>query len=257
MKKNVIYNQCCIGFMNTKSEYHEQVDLVLTSPPYNTTTRKGRTDPLNNRYATFNEDNKTDEEYIQWTIDVFKGYEKILKPNGVVLYNLSYSSEKPSLMWQLISRVMDGTEFMIADTIVWKKSMALPNNVSHNKLTRICEFIFVFVRKTERDTFFMNKNVVSVNTKTKQSFYSNEFNYIQAKNNDGSNPLNKATFSTELVTHLLKLYAKKGFLVYDSFMGIGTTAKGCTSLGIDWIGTELSIEQIDFFNSQMIQISLF
>ena len=42
---------------------------------------------------------------------------------------------------------------MIADVITWKKRSALPNNTSPNKCTRICEYVCVFCRKEEYDTF--------------------------------------------------------------------------------------------------------
>lgn len=61
-----------------------------------------------------------------------------------------------------------------------KKKSALPNNVSHNKLTRICEFVFVFCRKNEYKTFVANKQVKS-QSKTGQKYYENIFNFIEAK----------------------------------------------------------------------------
>lgn len=46
------------------------------------------------------------------------------------------------------------------------------------------------------------------------------FNFIEAKNNDGSCPY-KATYSTELCTKLLDIYAPIGSVVYDPFIGTG------------------------------------
>ena len=94
---------------------------------------------------------------------------------------------------------------MIADKITWKKRNALPNNSSKNKLTRICEDVFVFCRKDEYLTFNANKPVSSIGTNG-QTFYKCIYNFIEAPNNDGKNPLNKATFSKELVTKLLDIY---------------------------------------------------
>lgn len=96
-----------------------------------------------------------------------------------------------------------------------EKSSALPNNTSKNKLTRICEFVYVFVRKSELKTFNTNKRVKSVSSRG-QSYYENVFNLIEARNNDGSNNLNKATFSSELVLKLLDIYYTGG-VVYDPF----------------------------------------
>jgi DNA modification methylase len=179
-----------------RPELQGEVDIVITSPPYNT-SRVGATDKYSSRYDLF-QDFKTDQEYIDWTCDVFNGYDKILKPNGCVLYNMSYSSEKTHLIWLVIADIIRRTNFITADCIVWKKSNAIPNNVSKNKLTRIVEYIFVFSRKSEFKTFDANKKITGRIERTGQANYENIYNFIEARNNDGSNSLNKATFSTAL-----------------------------------------------------------
>jgi site-specific DNA-methyltransferase (adenine-specific) len=233
-----------------RPELQGQVDCVITSPPYNT-SRVGATDKYSSRYDVF-QDFKTDQEYIDWTCEVFNGYDKILKPNGCVLYNLSYSSEKTHLIWLVIADIIRRTNFITADCIVWKKSNAIPNNVSKNKLTRIVEYVFVFSRKNEFKTFEANKKITGRIERTGQANYENIYNFIEARNNDGSNPLNKATFSTELITKLMDIYVKPESLVYDSFMGIGTTAKACMERGMNYVGSEISKQQIDHFEEWKI-----
>ena len=55
--------------------------------------------------------------------------------------------------------------------------------------------------------------------------------------------MNKATFSTELVRKLLKIYAKKNSVIYDPFMGTGTTALACIIDEHKYIGSEISKKQ--------------
>lgn len=169
------------------------------------------------------------------------------------MYNISYGTENPTQMWTCIADICRNTNFMIADCIVWKKKSALPNNVSPNKLTRICEFVFVLCRKEEYSTFFMNKELSTVRADNGQKMYKNVFNYIEAANNDGSNDLNKATFSTELVRKLLQMYSKEGMIVYDSFMGTCTTAIGALKEKCFYIGSELSKAQCDYANNRIKQ----
>ena len=149
---------------------------------------------------------------------------------------------------------------MVADCIVWKKRYAIPNNVSPNKLTRLCEFVFVFCRKDEETTFLMNKPIDSVSKKG-QTIYSNVFNFLEAPNNDGACDLNKATFSSELVRKLLVMYAKEGDIIYDSFMGTGTTAVGALKEKMQFIGSELSTAQCEYarqrIDIQESQLTLF
>lgn len=238
---NKIFNENCLETMQ-RPELTSKVDLVITSPPYNT-SRVGATDKYNSRYDIF-QDFKSDQEYIDWTINVFNGYDKVLRKNGCVLYNMSYSSENTHLIWLVVADIIRNTNFTTADCIIWKKSNALPNNRSKNKLTRIIEYVFVFVRKTEIKTFDTNKKVISVIEKTKQANYQNIYNFFDAKNNDGVNTLNKATFSTDFVKKLIDIYAKPNSIIYDSFMGIGTTAKACIETNMKYIGSEISEAQI-------------
>ena len=221
------------------------VDLVVTSPPYNITRKSS----LKDRYDLYN-DNKTNKEYFDYTISLFNEFDRVLKKNSVVVYNMSYGSENSSLMSLTIAEIINNTNFEIADIIIWKKKSATPNSVSHNKLTRICEFIYIFCRKNEISTFKTNKkNVNSMNSG--QLVYENIFNFIDASNNDESNDLNKATFSSEFVRKLFKIYAKENSLVYDPFMGTGTTAKACVIDKHNFIGSELSKSQVEYANKRL------
>lgn len=202
----------------------------------------------------------TDEEYIDWTIRLFNGFDNILKANGSVLYNVSYSSENTWMLWNMIADIQRRTPFTVADCIIWKKQNALPNNVSHNKLTRICEFVFVFCRRSEFATFNAYKGVTSTRD-TGQTMYENVFNFIEAPNNDESCPIHKATYSSLLCRKLLLIYTKEGDVVYDPFMGTGTTAIGCIREKRNYIGSEISKRYCDWANrrikAEQAQLTLF
>jgi site-specific DNA-methyltransferase (adenine-specific) len=241
---NKIFNEDCLITMNRK-ELKNKVDLVITSPPYNMTKRKGGYADKCKRYDVY-EDWKSEEDYIDFIVDVFNGYDLVLKENGCVAFNFSYSKENPSLPYKMVNEICRKTNLEIVDTIVWKKKTAIPHPASKNRLRRVCEFIYIFAKKENVLTFDTNKNYnVGVNG---QKYYEIVDNFIEAKNNDGSNDLNKATFSTDLVDSILKTYAKPNSLVYDSFIGIGTTAKSCIKNEINYIGSEISKKQIDYFN---------
>jgi DNA modification methylase len=192
----------------------------------------------------------TNEEYCEFTRKLFAEFDKILKPNGVVLYNICYGSENTTGMFEAINAIITQTQFTVADVIVWKKSNAFPNSCSSNKLTRIWEFVFVLCRKTEFKTFQCNKKIKSYRA-TGQPAYENIFNFVEAKNNDGSCPYNKATYSSELCKKLLSIYARDGDLVYDPFCGSGTTAVACKSMGLDFIGSEISTKQCEWAKARI------
>lgn len=247
-----IYNENCFDTMSRMVDENQKVNIILTSPPYNTSRNCMTQRSRDNHECRYDIpiDVMTNDEYRNWTVNLFNSYNDILHNNGVVLYNISYGSENPNCMWLTMSDVISQTPFMIADCIIWKKKSALPNNVSSNKLTRITEFVFVICRKSEYKTFQMNKKVKSVSS-TGQNYYENVYNLVEAKNNDGSCKLNKATYSTELCEKLLTMYAHNGDTVYDSFMGTGTTALACKNLGLNCIGSELSEKQCEYANERL------
>ena len=252
-----IFNEDCRDTLARMIEKEEKVNLVITSPPYNTQRGKMKVTEKGFKEYDIRYDkempNMSEEEYINFTVELFKQIDKILVFNGVILWNMSYGTdthtkEGQNLLWILIAELIKRTNFSVADRIIWKKRNALPNNMSRNKLTRIVEDIFVFVREKEYKTFFCNKEVIG-KLKGNQNLYSVIYNYIEAPNNDGTNPYNKATYSSELVSKLLNIYGKRNdesFVVYDPFGGTGTTLKACKEYGISGIMSEISENQCKY-----------
>lgn len=249
MEINKIYNEDCFVTMERMINEGIKVDNIITSPFYNTSRgSKG----FNSERARKNHegrydihlDNMTDDEYINFTINLFNKFDKILKKDGCILYNINYGSENTHLMWLVIADIIRKTNFIVADDIIWKKKSALPNNTSKNKLTRIVEHVFVFCRKSEFKTFNSNKEVKSISKKG-QKMYANYFNFIEAKNNDYSSKLNKATYSTELILKLMDIYCLDNSLIYDPFSGTCTTENACVVRGLSYIGSEISLNQIN------------
>lgn len=236
----------CLKVMAGMTE--KSVDLVVTSPPYNTSRGVQSERAMRNlerRYAGFDDDKGVDE-YIEWTLERFEEFNRVLKDDGCVCYNVSYGSEsadKSGLMWLMVAEVLRSGLFDVADCIVWKKRNCIPNNVSPNKMSRICEFVFVFCKKGHFDTFHANKEK-SVVSDRGQQFYSGAFqNLISAKNNDGyGTETHKATYSVSLVYQLLDRYGVRGGVVMDPFLGTGTTAIAAIEWGMDFIGCEISEE---------------
>ena len=253
-----IYNCDCFDFFY---KTQEKFDCILTSPPYNTCRPNNSEKALKNHDARYDSylDNKTSEEYIEWSIDLFNNFDKVLENNGVILYNISYGSDSSNsknkktigMLWLVISKIIEKTNFIVADKIVWKKATAIPNNFSKNKLTRITEDIFVFSRKDEYTSFNCNKKSVG-KSKAGQPVYENIYNFIEAKNNDGVCPINKATYSTELCEKLLKIYCKEGNHILDPFNGTGTTGIACRNLNMKYTGVEISREQCEYTKNRVL-----
>lgn len=250
---NKIFNEDCLL---TMKQIPKEVDLILTSPPYNLTKESvsGTDRKKGLRYDHYN-DEKTEEEYLEFTEQVFNGYNDVLKDTGAVLYNMSYGNSNPNLMNLTIAHILKTTPFVLQDIMVWKKDCSMPIPASNSRLKRICEFVYVFVKKDFAEVFQMNKKIVKT-LDNGMNYYEVFENFIEAKNNDGTNDLNKATFSTEFCRKIMRLYAKEGSLIYDSFMGTGTTAEACIIEKMNYLGSEISEEQCKYAEKRLgIRIS--
>jgi len=210
---------------------------IITSPPYNIGTKR-KDCYYNNGYQE--KDNLTTEEYISLRINEFKEFERIMKDDGVICYNISYHNENPILPTLLMAEIHNQTNLTVADIITWKKKSALPFQTSPTKLSRICELIYVIVKKDRLHDFKTNKVVSSINKKTNQKFYKNYTNFIEADNNDGIKSKLKASYSEDLVYKLFNIYFPQQSLIYDPFSGIGTTARACKKTGRQFIGSEIN-----------------
>lgn len=250
-----LYQGDCVETMKEMISEGVKVDKIITSPPYNI-IRPNSTDRGYDLYK----DGMSNEEYIKWTLDIFDCYDKLLNKNGCIAYNMSYGTENTEAMSLTIAEILKNTNFTLADIIVWKKSSATPNNVSSNKMTRICEFVYIFCRREEFDTFTSNKKILGYREDTGQAIYENLFNFFSSPNNDESTDLNKATFSTDFVLNLIDRYVKKTDVVLDNFSGTGTTIKACLQRGIKCIGIELSEEQCKYTIERIkkgVQLSIY
>lgn len=236
-----LYNGDCVDIMNKLINDGKKIDKVITSPPYNI-IRPNSTDRGYDLYK----DGMTNEEYIKWTLEIFNCYDKLLNDNGCIIYNMSYGTENTEVMSLTIAEILKQTNFTLADILVWKKNNATPNNVSSNKMTRICEFVYIFCRRNEFNTFTANKKIIGNREDTNQAIYENVFNFFNARNNDESTELNKATFSTDFVMNIIERYIKQDDIVLDNFSGTGTTIRACEMRKIKSIGIELSKKQCEY-----------
>lgn len=215
---------------------------IITSPPYNICSKR-KDVYYNNGYS--DTDNLSEQEYLDIRLFEFKEFSRIINNRGVICYNISYHNENPILPTLLMSKIHNETDLTIADIITWKKSNAIPFQTSPTKLSRLCELVYVIVKKEHLHDFITNKEVSKVNEKTEQKFYKNYTNLIEAKNNDGIKSKLKASFSEEFVIKLLNIYFPVGSLIYDPFMGIGTTSRGCIKCNRNYIGSELDTEHYE------------
>ena len=231
LETNNIYCGDTVETMKKLNE--ESIDLILTSPPYLASIRQD-----NHKYPGAKDqvkDNQSVDDYLDWIVENFKQYERILKKDGVVVFNFSYTTFNPSLPYFLINEVFNNTDFRIYDTFAWKKKSAMPVSGHPNRVTRIVEMVYIFAKTPY---FKANKTVSSV-SRTGQKYYNNYYNFIEARNNDGKVEGHEATFSTDFASFFIDLYSKENEIVLDNFSGTGTTPYAASKMNRQYIGIDL------------------
>ena len=246
LETNKIY---CGDTVETMGKINEgTVDLILTSPPYLASIRQD-----NHKYPGAKDqikDNQSVDDYLEWIVENFKQYERILKKDGVVVFNFSYTTFNPSLPYFLINEVFKHTDFRIYDTFAWKKKSAMPVSGHPNRVTRIVEMVYIFAKTPY---FKANKTVSSV-SRTGQKYYNNYYNFIEARNNDGKVEGHEATFSTDFASFFIDLYSKENEIVLDNFSGTGTTPYASSKMNRQYIGIDLVEKFCDYARNRISKL---
>ena len=246
---NKIYNESNIETLKRIDD--ESVDLVLTSPPY---------DNLRN-YNGYSFDFE----------DLVPELFRVVKTGGVVV-------------WVVGDAVIDGSEtgtsfrqalyfmecgFKLHDTMIYEKnSSSFPAKPVSKRYTQIFEYMFVFVKGKIRDdikliadkpnkwaghtnwgklTYYSKDGKDERNNKIKPvpefSLRNNIWKYNTSVEKDKTG--HPAVFPELLVQDHILSWTNEGDVVYDPFMGSGTTAKVAFLNNRKYIGSEISKEYYD------------
>ena len=162
--------------------------------------------------------------------------------------------------------------------IIWSKPNPMPESVN-DRCTKSHEYIFLLSKskKYYYDNESIKEDAIYAEDKRaglgrlhyrgkregKEGTGQENFVYIKDKRNKRSvwtvatKPYKEAHFATypiELIAPCIKAGCPGGGIVYDPFMGSGTTAEACHRLKRRWIGSELNEEYCEIANNRMSQL---
>ncbi len=222
MNINTFYNEN--NLETVKKMPDNFVDLVVTSPPYNLGISKkgsfydGKNKGENIEYKDHS-DNMPEEKYIEWQHQLFKEWYRILKPTGAIFYN-----HKPRIKNGILDDRKNLIPFAIRQEIVWDRCCMV--NFSGFFYAPNTERIYIIAKPDWKP----NKDCLK---------YGEVWRIPPETNN--SHP---APFPLRLAKKIIYSATKEGNLVYDPFMGSGTTAIASHVLKRNWIGSELTSDYI-------------
>jgi site-specific DNA-methyltransferase (adenine-specific) len=252
LELNKIYNESNLDTMSRMPDSF--VDLVVTSPPY--------------------DDLRTYNGYSFDFESIAKELFRITKEGGIVVWvvgdaTINGSESMTSFKQALYFKEMG---FNVHDTMIYQKANF--SNPSTTRYHQIFEYMFVFV-KGKIKTFnplIDRKNIttegsVGRNTKRQKdgsfketkkrnnSEYGMRYNIWRMKTtgqeNMGKSLPHPAMFPEQLANDHIISWSNEGDLIYDPFMGSGTTAISSIKNGRNWIGSEISAEYSDIANKRI------
>lgn len=199
----------------------ESVDLVVTSPPYNL----GETHHTgNNRFSPYKDD-LPEDVYQAQQIEVLNELYRILKPNGSIMYNhknrIREGKQITPYEWILKTRLI------VKQEIVWFNGS---QNFDKCRFYPMTERVYWLSKQTDTDFF-------------------NAINHHDFFNKDewpsvGTNADHKRAFPLQFARYLVYCFPNAK-VVFDPYMGSGTTAVAALMEKRHFIGFELNKDYYD------------
>jgi site-specific DNA-methyltransferase (adenine-specific) len=219
----------------------ETLDLVLTSPPYdNLRTYNGYSFDFEN---------------------VAKELVRTLKPGGVIVWVVGDAvlkgSESGSSFRQALHFIELGLN--LHDTMIFEKnSPAYPARADGNRYTQIFEYMFILTKgKPKTANLICDKPNKWAGFKDFSGKLKNPVPDFSPRNNiwrfvtSFNGVKHPAPFPEALAADHIATWSNEGDLVYDPFMGSGTTAKMAILSGRNFIGSEISIDYVLLANDRL------
>jgi len=249
MEINKVYNENCLDTMSRMPPNF--LDLTVTSPPYDNLRK----------YNGFEFDfEKTAVELYRTT-----------KDGGVIVWIVSDSTVKGSETGTSFKQALYFKEigFCLYDTMIWMKPS--PQTPTERRYYDVFEYMFVLSKNRPKTVKPLsdrkNKTIGTIrkvdirSSKETRKYkdeirmvgdYSRRFNVweIPRDNNKTSHP---AVFPEKLARDHILSWSNEGDLVYDPFMGSGTTAKQCIENNRNYIGSEISSEYMKIIEERLSQ----
>jgi site-specific DNA-methyltransferase (adenine-specific) len=246
-----IYNEDCIDTM--KKIKNNSIDMIITSPPYNK-IRNYHNDSYN-----FN--------------DISKELYRIIKIGGVLIWIIKDQRIDYSLTGTSFENVLQFKKigFKFLDTMIWKKAGFTNLNQCLYKYPDNNEFIFVLCKSKPtiftpiKDRKNIHKALHTIHIRNKNGFMYKKTNKTIIPNeygirmniwefNGGKSDIHPAVYPVKLISDLIISWTNKDELIYDPFIGSGTTAIACLQNKRKCLGSEISFI---YYHKSIVRIKNF
>lgn len=234
--EKLILGDCLTAMSEIESD---SIDLIVTSPPYNKKgLAGGKVNPGNQVWKKFNidyatyDDNLSEEEYAEWMVTILDEMMRIIKPGGSIFFNHKPRRHKNKV--HLPTDFISKSKLSMYQLIIWNR-LSSPN-IRKDVLLPCTEHIYWLV-KSKPKTFKENIDKA----------YQSEVWTINP-DKGGKHP---APFPEKLVETCMLLTTSEGDVVFDPFLGSGTTAVVAKKNNRGFIGVELDPGYMDITKARL------
>ena len=240
MKLNKIYEEDCLSTLKKMKD--DSVDVVITSPPYNMNLRirNGKycsrqiVKEISTKYTEFS-DNLPIEEYNEFHTNVLK---ELLRVSDLIFYNIQIVTGSKRSIFKMIGEFSEN----LKEIIVWDKGNGQPA-MQQQVLNRRTELILIFEKDYPISRQFRKRG------EFKRGTLDDLWLIKRGKKVGGEN--HGAIFPEELISTIIENFSKEGDIIYDPFMGTGTTAVVAKQLDRKFIGSEISQKYIEIAEERL------
>lgn len=222
MSKVELHNEDCFDTISKLP--NESVDLILTDIPYCVS--------MDNNFQTMKDrKGRNGIDFGEWdkTFDVRQLglLTRVLKPNGSVVIFHSFEQ------YSDVRCAMENAGLVCKDKILWQKTNPMPRNRDRRYICD-CEIASWYTFPKAKWTFNRQNDTY-------------ESMVMQYPSESGSafkryHPTQK---NVKLMQKLVQIHSNEGGVVFDPFMGSGTTGVACVSTNRDFIGVEVDKKYFD------------
>ena len=211
-----LVNGDCFDFLGEVPD--RSVDLILTDPPYNIAAYSTGNIALPGRSALNNDLAPWDLEPLE-PARLAADFRRILKPDGNIFIFASYN------MLGKWHAALD-SEFDTFQFFVWHKTNPAPK-IYKNGFLNSCELIVCMWDRGHRWNFS--------NQREMHNFFECPICMAPERLKQPKHPAQKPL---RLLEHLIGIASDGGALVFDPFMGVGSTGAAALRLGRRFLGVE-------------------
>ena len=182
---------------------------------------------------------------------------RVTKESGVVVWVVGDATTRGSESGSSFRQALYFKElgFNLHDTMIYEKnSPSYPASSKSNRYTQIFEFMFVLSKGKPLANLIIDKPNKWAGFKDFSGKLKNPVPEFSPRNNiwkyttSFNGVKHPAPFPEALAADHIKTWTNNGDLVYDPFMGSGTTAKMALLNNRNFIGSEISQEYADIAN---------